>query len=1238
MTASLAGELTPTGETILSNYSIPSTASGSGLINPALLTVGVGPGYNLNGSISGTPTKVYDGTTTITTLTSADYTLNGFQGGDGATINQATGTFGSANAGIEPLMVSLTSANYVATGSTNLSNYVLPTVLYGQGTITPATVTASIIGTPTKVYDGSTLSVLSASNIQFNGFVGSDGVTLSSSVAGTYANASAGSQTVSTNLIPTDLPAKSGTILSNYILPTSASGAGLITQAPLLLTGVVANDKTYDTTNSATLSLGGASLYGIVTGDSVSLSTSGVSATFAQSNAGSGIAVTATGFALTGAQAGDYSIQQPTGLTASILPKTLTITGVTANNIVYDASTADTLNTGSAALSGVYSSDAASVSLVTSGSTASFPTANVGSNLAVSAGGFTLTGSAAGNYSLSQPSGLTASITPAPIVATIIGDPTKVYDGSTSTTLTAANYTLSGFVGSDGATVPQSASANYVSANAGSGITINSTLVLSDFRATGSTNLSNYALPGTGTGTGTITQAPLTVQIVGDPTKIYDSTTSASLTSANYALSGFVGSNSATITQPSGTYGSANVGTPTVTASLSAGDFTAGDGTLLSNYSLPTTATGAGTITPFALTISGIVANNKTYDGTTTATLNTGSGGLVGVFASDTGDVSLVSGGYAASFASKDAANGIDVSASGFTISGSQAGNYTLSQPTGLTADITQKSISVASVTKVYDSTVGVPTSSSAYTLSGVIGGNSVSVNSSGLSGSYIAKNVGSNISVDLSGVSLTGAQASDYTIASTLTNGLIGTITPASLSVVGVVADNKNYDGSYVATLNNTSAALQTVLGTDVVTLVTSGATATFASKDVGNNISVTATGYTITGTDAGNYTLSQPTGLTASISPALATVLTLTAVTKVYDGTDNLPTSYTDYTLSGVYGSDQVYVNTTNLVGNYSGTGSPNVGSNYTIDITGGLSLSGAQAEDYSIPTTFTGSIGSITPKQLYLSIINTPTKTYNSTLAATLVAGNGGSSNYSLTGFVPGESATVNVSSGTYASANAGSETASVSGLTTSSYTAGSGTTLSNYYLPTGASGAGYINKAPLTVLGVTATNKTYDGTTSDVLNVTSAQLSGIQGSDVINLGTSGARGTFASPDVGTAITVAASGFTFSGVEASNYTLAQPSGLSANIAQKTITLALVTKAYRLHHDSANRRERGFRLHPIWCGQRRYRLGVRGRYQYFRSVRDTRRGERAGNYTDRHRPYRLRGRKLLDRLKRHE
>lgn len=98
-----------------------------------------------------------------------------------------------------------------------------------------------------------------------------------------------------------------------------------------------------------------------------------------------------------------------------------------------------------------------------------------------------------------------------------------------------------------------------------------------------------------------------------------------------------------------------------------------------------------------------------------------------------------------------------------------------------------------------------------------------------------------------------------------TYANGTL-TVDPASLVVTGVSAANKVYDGTTAATLNGT-ASVTALLG-DVVSVSGSGNGA-FADANVGNGKSVAVTGFTLSGADAGNYTVVQPTGLTAAITP---------------------------------------------------------------------------------------------------------------------------------------------------------------------------------------------------------------------------------------------------------------------------------------------------------------------------------------------------------------------------------
>ena len=266
-------------------------------------------------------------------------------GSDGATVTQTVGQYSSANAGAETVTATLTASDFVPEGTTNLSNYVLPTVVYGTGTINPAPLTVSIFGNPTKVYDGTTTAVLAAANYQISGFVSGEGATIVPASFSNYASKNVGEQTITATLTSSAYSADSGTLLSNYVLATTATGTGDITAAPLYVTGVSAGNKVYDTTTAATLGVAGAGLSGLVAADvgTVTLDTS-TSGTFSQADVGNNLAVTANGFSISGGGASNYALQTITGLQANITPAPLTIPGVLANNKVYDATTTATLS------------------------------------------------------------------------------------------------------------------------------------------------------------------------------------------------------------------------------------------------------------------------------------------------------------------------------------------------------------------------------------------------------------------------------------------------------------------------------------------------------------------------------------------------------------------------------------------------------------------------------------------------------------------------------------------------------------------------------------------------------------------------------------------------------------------------------------------------------------------------------------------------------------------------------
>src|SRR5262249_42221487 len=158
-------------------------------------------------------------------------------------------------------------------------------------------------------------------------------------------------------------------------------------------------------------------------------------------------------------------------------------------------------------------------------------------------------------------------------------------DGTTTANLTSANFSVSGLVGTESITVA-STTGTYNSKDVATATTITATLTAASYTAGAGTSLANYTpLPTSATGPGTITSKTLTVSIIGNPTKTYDGTTAATLTSANFSVSGLVGTDSFTVNQTAGTYNARETfSASTVTASLTAANYTAGAGTLTSNY------------------------------------------------------------------------------------------------------------------------------------------------------------------------------------------------------------------------------------------------------------------------------------------------------------------------------------------------------------------------------------------------------------------------------------------------------------------------------------------------------------------------------------------------------------------------------------------------------------------------------------------------------------------------------
>lgn len=169
----------------------------------------------------------------------------------------------------------------------------------------------------------------------------------------------------------------------------------------------------------------------------------------------------------------------------------------------------------------------------------------------------------------------------------------------------------------------------------------------------------------------TITFATLATKNYGDASFTLSGTSTSGLT-VTYASS-----NAAVATVSGNTVTLVGAGTTNITASQ------AGN----ANYNAAADVVRAQVVNTKALTITGVTAANKVQDGTTTATL-VGAPGLSGLVAGDESSVSIT-GTPTANFATALPGTGIAVTVTGYSLSGVKASSYTVSQPTGLTANIT---------------------------------------------------------------------------------------------------------------------------------------------------------------------------------------------------------------------------------------------------------------------------------------------------------------------------------------------------------------------------------------------------------------------------------------------------------------------------------------------------------------------------------------------------------------------
>jgi mucin-19 len=278
---------------------------------------------------------------------------------------------------------------------------------------------------------------------------------------------------------------------------------------------------------------------------------------------------------------------------------------------------------------------------------------------------------------------------------------------------------------------------------------------------------------------------------------------------------------------------------------------------------------GVLTVTPKVLTASLGGSVSKSYDGGVTANLSAATYNLQGVIGPDVVSLNTPATGV---FSSKNVGTGIGVSASGLSLLGAGASNYTVNTTaTSAIGVITPRPLTLAAVsdTKTYD---GGTASSASPTATGLVGGDTIS----NLGEHYDAKTVGSRtLTINAGYVISDGAGGGNYTV--TLSTAA-GSITPKLLTASLTGHADKFYDGSIIATLTPGNYSLAGVVSGDVVVLndPTNGS---YDTPDVGTGKSVSVAGLALSGADAGNYTVNAtatgPIGAINASQPPIQTTI---------------------------------------------------------------------------------------------------------------------------------------------------------------------------------------------------------------------------------------------------------------------------------------------------------------------------------------------------------------------------
>ena len=436
----------------------------------------------------------------------------------------------------------------------------------------------------------------------------------------------------------------------------------------------------------------------------------------------------------------------------------------------------------------------------------------------------------------------------------------KTYDGTTNATITNAGTLSVNYDGDNLAIVIGKAA--YDNKNVGTDKAVSFT----GFELSGSAAGNYKLITQPADTTADITAKEITINgATVEGSKVYDGTVEAKITNAGTLSDNYDGEN-LTIVTGSAAYDNKNVGTGKTVAFT--GFALAGDAA--GNYTLASQpADTAADITVKEITINGAaVEASRIYDGTTDAKITNAGTPSVNY----DGENLKVAAGKAA-YDNKNVGKGKAVMFTGFALEGDAAANYKLTaQPDAVTADITVKEIKIVDTavetSKIYDGSPDAKITEKG-TFDGLINGDKVDIVTG--KAAYDDKNVGNGKTVTFYEFALSGDDAANYVLAAQPAN-TTASISAKELTIADLKVKDKQYDGKNTAAIDGTPTLVGVVDG-DVLTLI--NGVPTFDSVKIGKNIAISFTAFTLSGDSVtvGNYTLTQPSGITANIVEYVAT-----------------------------------------------------------------------------------------------------------------------------------------------------------------------------------------------------------------------------------------------------------------------------------------------------------------------------------------------------------------------------